>query len=142
MKKKLCMVIVTFAISAAGCGSDSHVDDGVGSAYNDSPSYGTQSYESPDIGLTDSYMEDGGIDTEKDTIIDAKEDAYSSSAPFTNKTGTSTTKCAHAGCDNYIASSGDTYYCVTHSKKCGACGCYIDEDAMFCPDCIIDAFAQ
>lgn len=65
-----------------------------------------------------------------------------SSTAFTNKTGTSTTKCAHSGCNNYIASSGDTYYCTTHSKRCGVCGCYIDEDALFCPTCIIDAFTQ
>lgn len=77
----------------------------------------------------------------EDMINDMVEDTYSSSS-FTNKTGTSTTKCAHPGCSNYIASSGDTYYCTTHSKKCGVCGCYIDEDAMYCPTCIIDAFTQ
>lgn len=77
-----------------------------------------------------------------DIVNDMIEDTYSSTASFTNKTGTSTTKCAHSGCDNYIASSGDTYYCTTHSKNCGSCGCYIDEDAMFCPTCIIDAFTQ
>ena len=63
----------------------------------------------------------------------------SGSSSFTNKFGNPTTKCAHAGCDNYIASSGDTNCCTTHSKKCLNCGKYIDEDAMYCMDCIIDA---
>ena len=59
---------------------------------------------------------------------------------FTNKYGTRTTKCAHTGCNNYIASSGDTNCCVTHSNKCGECRCYIDEDAMFCLDCLSGYF--
>ena len=58
---------------------------------------------------------------------------------FTNKYGTSTTKCAHPGCSNYIASSGDTNCCTLHSNRCGTCGKYIDEDAMYCLDCIADA---
>lgn len=72
---------------------------------------------------------------EMEDIVDSMiEDTYTSS--FTNKYGTSTTKCAHPGCNNYIASSGDTNCCTTHSKNCGECGCYIDEDAMFCISCI------
>lgn len=59
--------------------------------------------------------------------------------PFTNAYGTRTTICAHAGCDNYIASSGDTNCCETHSNRCGNCYCYIDEDAMYCMDCLEDA---
>ena len=58
---------------------------------------------------------------------------------FTNKYGTSTTKCAHSGCDNYIASSGDTNCCEKHSKKCLNCGKYIDEDAAYCMDCLTNA---
>ena len=64
-----------------------------------------------------------------------------SSKPFTNKYGTATTKCAHSGCDNYIASSGDTNCCVTHSKKCANCGVYIDEDATYCMDCLKKALS-
>ena len=60
----------------------------------------------------------------------------STRASFTNKYGTSTTKCAHPGCSNYIASSGDTNCCVIHSRKCLECGKYIDEDATYCMDCI------
>ena len=58
---------------------------------------------------------------------------------FTNKYGTPTTKCAHPGCNNYIASSGDTNCCVTHSNRCADCGKYIDEDAMYCMDCLTNA---
>lgn len=59
---------------------------------------------------------------------------------FTNKYGTPTTKCAHPGCSNYIASSGDTNCCTIHSHKCVNCGKYIDEDATFCMDCLNSAF--
>ena len=58
---------------------------------------------------------------------------------FTNKYGTSTTKCAKAGCNNYIASSGDTAYCTTHSNRCLECHKYIDGDAMYCMDCLTKA---
>ena len=55
---------------------------------------------------------------------------------FTNAYGTSTTKCAHSGCNNYIASSGDTSYCKEHSNRCLNCNAYIDEDALYCVSCI------
>ena len=60
----------------------------------------------------------------------------SSSGSFTNKYGTATTKCAHPGCTNNIASSGDTNCCTVHSNKCLNCGKYIDEDAMYCMSCL------
>ncbi len=60
----------------------------------------------------------------------------SSKSSFTNKYGTPTTKCAHSGCNNYIASSGDTNCCTIHSNRCLECGKYIDEDATYCMDCI------
>lgn len=58
------------------------------------------------------------------------------SVRFSNKYGTPTTICAHRGCNNYIATSGDTSYCTMHSKKCLECGKYIDEDATYCMDCL------
>jgi hypothetical protein len=58
---------------------------------------------------------------------------------FSNKYGTKSTKCAQSGCNNYIASSGDTCHCVAHSNKCLECRCYIDGDAMYCMDCLSDA---
>lgn len=62
-----------------------------------------------------------------------------STASFTNQYGTSTTKCAHSGCDNYIASSGDTNCCTVHSNRCLECSKYIDGDAMYCMDCLTKA---
>ncbi len=59
---------------------------------------------------------------------------------FSNKYGNASTRCAHPGCSNYIASSGDTNCCVVHSKRCRECGCYIDEDAMYCMDCLENEF--
>ncbi len=67
---------------------------------------------------------------------------YSSYTSFSNKYGTPTTICAHSGCDRYIASTGDTNCCSIHSNKCSSCGCYIDEDAMYCIDCIKKAYGK
>ena len=47
--------------------------------------------------------------------------------------------CAHTGCTNQAVTTGDSVYCSVHSKKCLECGCYIDEDAMFCIDCLAKA---
>ena len=65
-----------------------------------------------------------------------------SSGVFTNKYGTSSTICAHSGCSKYIASSGDTNCCPIHSRRCLECNCYIDEDAMFCMECLQNALNQ
>lgn len=134
MKKRICILAALLAVSAAGCGEGSHVGNRLESTYDYSPGYSGHSYRDSGADPAGSYTGDSGSGTGEDT--------FSPSASFTNKTGTSTTKCLHPGCDSYIAPSGDTYYCIPHSKKCGACGCYIDEDAMFCPDCIIDAFTE
>ena len=64
------------------------------------------------------------------------------SSRFTNQYGTPTTICAHPGCNNYIASSGDTNCCTTHSRRCAQCGKYIDEDATYCMDCLRGAFGK
>ena len=58
---------------------------------------------------------------------------------FTNRYGTESTVCAHPGCTNYIAESGDTNCCTSHSARCLQCGCYIDEDAVFCMQCLEEA---
>lgn len=70
---------------------------------------------------------------------------------FRNYYGTPTTKCSDrwfneetlsfVHCDKYIAKTGDTRYCEEHSHKCGECYCYIDQDAMYCMDCLEDAFS-
>lgn len=64
--------------------------------------------------------------------------SYDDYSSFSNKYGSSTTICAEVGCNNYIASSGDTNCCVSHSNKCPECGCYIDGDAIYCIDCFSD----
>lgn len=58
---------------------------------------------------------------------------------FSNAYGTANTLCVVAGCDNYIASTGDTNCCVMHSNKCLECGKYIDGDAMYCISCLSKA---
>lgn len=65
-----------------------------------------------------------------------------SNVVFTNKYGTATTICAHPGCNNYIAPSGDTNCCTVHSNKCLQCGKYIDGDAMYCIDCLVVAMDE
>ena len=72
----------------------------------------------------------------------SKSSSSGSSKSFTNKYGTSTTRCAHSGCSNYIASSGDTNCCTTHSRRCGNCNCYIDEDAIYCMTCLTNALKK
>lgn len=75
--------------------------------------------------LIRTYDEDSGSDTN-----------YPTQPRFTNKYGTATTQCAYKGCYKYIATSGDTNCCTTHSNKCLNCKCYIDGDATFCMDCM------
>ena len=75
----------------------------------------------------------------KTTMTYTSKSPYSS---FRNMYGTPTTLCAHNGCTNYIAPSGDTNCCSTHSSKCIDCGCYIDEDAHWCVSCLKNAANQ
>jgi len=80
--------------------------------------------------------------TPKKTTTSSSKSSSSSRTSFTNKYGTATTKCAHPGCNNYIASSGDTNCCTTHSRRCLECNKYIDEDATYCMDCIKKALGK
>ncbi len=80
--------------------------------------------------------------TPVETIIEktsTNSSTQSSTVSFTNKFGTATTICAHSGCNNYIATSGDTNCCTTHSRKCLECDDYIDEDATYCMSCLKDS---
>jgi len=70
---------------------------------------------------------------------DNQEKGLGKTDSFTNAYGTPTTKCAHPGCNNTIAPSGDTNCCTVHSNRCADCGKYIDEDAMYCMDCLRNA---
>lgn len=78
----------------------------------------------------------------KPTAPSSKSGSSASTGSFTNAYGSATTKCAHPGCNNLIASSGDTNCCTVHSKKCLECGKYIDEDATYCISCLEKAAAS
>lgn len=51
-------------------------------------------------------------------------------------------QCRHNGCSKKAVTSGDSRYCEEHSNECMGCGEYIDEDAMFCLNCIVDALKE
>lgn len=72
----------------------------------------------------------------KTTSYKSSSSSSNRNSNFTNAYGTPTTKCAHRGCTNYIASSGNTNCCTVHSNKCLECHKYIDEDALYCMSCI------
>ena len=93
---------------------------------NNATAYSTETSKANNDSTTQKQSSKSNESTEKATM----------SVSFTNKYGTPTTKCAHSGCSNYIASSGDTNCCPTHSRKCLSCGKYIDEDATYCMDCL------
>lgn len=88
----------------------------------------------------------GGIDDGSGflmvSFLNRSESEKGTKAEFTNKYGSPTTICAHKGCTRHIASSGDTNCCEKHSNKCLSCGKYIDEDAMYCMDCILKAYEE
>lgn len=125
MKKKLLEVIITatLAIVVFTACSD-------GGITNNSSDNGT-STASQSTNATSSYN--------TSSSNSSKNFSSSSSGSFTNKYGTSSTKCAKSGCNNYIASSGDTNCCTTHSNKCLECKKYIDSDATYCMSCLSKA---
>lgn len=51
-------------------------------------------------------------------------------------------QCLHSGCTNKAVTTGDSIYCESHSNKCTECGKYIDEDAIFCLNCIVEALRK
>ena len=117
MKKVLALFLaICLCFSVSGCGGNSYDDD-----------YDEDAYDENDY------------DYDDDDDDDYDDDDYSY---FSNDYGSKTTKCMKSGCNNYIASSGDTAYCVTHSNKCLECYCYIDGDAMYCMDCLSGAAAK
>lgn len=90
---------------------------------------------------TSSYKNSSSLSKSSYYSSKSQSSSYSDnkSSSFTNAYGTPTTKCAHPGCTNYIASSGDTNCCTVHSNKCIECHKYIDEDALYCISCITKA---
>ena len=117
MKKIISVLLVLLALSLSACGGYN------GNAQQETTPKATATSETIPV----------------KTSATGPEATSSSSSSFTNKYGTSTTKCAHSGCNNYIASSGDTNCCTVHSNKCLECGKYIDGDAMYCMSCITNA---
>lgn len=91
---------------------------------------------------TISYMEGNNTDTSElrrqieETYIYRATVHNEKEIKFTNSYGTAKTKCNHKNCSNLIAMSGDTNCCIMHSNKCNNCGIYIDEDAIFCMECL------
>ena len=125
MKKIVSLVVIfCMVVALAGCGKSSRSS---GSYKSSGSSLGSSGTYSGSSGKSSIYSSSSG----------SSSSYKSSSSSFTNAYGTPTTKCAHSGCNNYIASSGDTNCCTVHSQKCRTCGKYIDEDAMYCMDCII-----
>lgn len=120
----LLTILILFALSA--CGSNDTDKDSINKS------------SSPSLGNTVSSNSQSSNASSSTSSISTSKDSSNneSAAVFTNKYGTATTKCAHSGCNNYIASSGDTNCCATHSNRCLRCSKYIDEDATYCIDCI------
>lgn len=119
---KKCILILAVCLALSACGTKE--------SQKEPPQYETS--ETQDDKLSDNKSE-----YESPLSNSSQVKNYTTSKSFTNKYGTSTTKCAAAGCNNYIASSGDTNCCTAHSNRCGVCNKYIDGDAMYCIDCII-----
>lgn len=139
MKKKtikmgmLSLVLACLLICLTGCPSSS----GTSSSSKKTSSSTSKSNTSSSINNnTSSTSKSNTSSSINNNTGSASNKGKGSSGSFTNAYGTPTTKCAHAGCNNYIASSGDTNCCTTHSHKCKECGKYIDEDATWCMSCI------
>ncbi len=99
---EICMLMTFVILMLVGCGTS-------GPNEKDVPSSSDSSYSSqPD-----------SSDSEKTSDSDVSSGIASTggtSRSFTNDYGTATTICAHSGCTNYIASSGDANCCTTHSN--------------------------
>ena len=126
------MVLISVALGLAGCsGTGAQSTSGQEAAKKEATAEKEPAAETPTPTKTETKTE-----TKKSYSASEEEKKSSTSVTFTNAYGTPTTECAHAGCHNYIASSGDTCYCTLHSNNCLECGKYIDEDAMYCLSCI------
>lgn len=79
-------------------------------------------------------------DSDAALLIDYENIQNALNEDFSNEYGDANTKCAYSGCDNYIASKGDTNCCVKHSNKCLECKKYIDSDANYCMQCLSGNF--
>lgn len=106
---------------------------------------GTNSHQKPVVNDEDDYAmalsaiasADMSMSNGSDIIVETE--PYS---PFTNEYGTPSTLCSHEGCNRYIATSGNTKCCTAHSQSCINCGCYIDEDAIYCMQCLSESITN
>lgn len=106
---------------------------------------GTSSHQKPVVDGEDVYaMALSIVASTEESTNDIPTDIVETEpySPFTNDYGTPTTVCAHKGCSRFIATSGDSNCCIAHSQNCLNCGCYIDEDAMYCMDCLSESMTN
>lgn len=129
--KALCLLVCLFMFIITGCSSQSSKDTKTETEKKTEKETEVVT-EAETEGVTEAPVESASTKTSSAT-------KSSSTSSFSNAYGTATTKCAHAGCNNNIASSGDTNCCTTHSKRCLECNKYIDEDAMYCMSCLSKA---
>ena len=138
MKKKMLTFVVSLVLAAmmTGCSSS-------GTATKETTKAETTTSETKEAEITEAPVkEESSSSSSSYKKSSTSSSSTKTSTSFTNKYGTPTTKCAKAGCNNYIASSGDTCYCPTHSNRCLECSKYIDGDAMYCLDCIAKAASE
>ena len=132
MKKRCLAVLVVLGMSMTllvGCSeTDSEIATNEVSSESEMEQEASDKLETTDIESSSEKKANESSSKPKET-----------STSFTNAYGTASTKCAHPGCNNTIASSGDTNCCTVHSNRCLECGKYIDEDAMYCLSCLADA---
>lgn len=103
--------------------------------------FGGSNSEDSKLSSSDSQPENESKTQNDNTDLPTSE-TKKTKTQFTNGYGTPTTKCAHPGCNEYIAPSGNTNCCVKHSNRCLDCGRYCDEDAMYCIDCLEKAISE
>lgn len=133
MMKRLCFgVLIITVLMTMGCSSAIGIDAVKKAEYEAGYAAG---YAAGVEKVSEAAATPAPTATQK-PLTTKKPSTPSSVGSFTNKFGTAKTKCAHSGCNNYIAKSGDTNCCTTHSRRCIDCNCYIDEDAMWCIACI------
>lgn len=133
MKRNLLIVLMSTTLTAlviSGCSGPS----------NSSSTKESETKLESEVSTDELAVAAAADDSSSEDTLTTSDQSYSSNSSgasttsFTNKYGTPTTKCAHPGCNNYIASSGDTNCCTVHSNRCLECGKYIDEDALYCMD--------
>ena len=141
MKKISIILLASISLSVllSGCSSSS---SGTKQTETAKVTEATTEKQNTTVAATEAEKKESTTSSTSKTSSSSSSTKKPSSTSFTNKYGTATTKCAKEGCNNYIASSGDTAYCTTHSNRCLECNKYIDGDAMYCLDCLSKAVSD